>query len=327
MKKNRFITLWLLVCLICTSCGVPKDSAVVLCLAKTKDRASMENSGRKDMESAKNLDLYSSCQWNTQEELIEDNVLWEEIFDFSHLDMHIPSTDKASAVQLLAVQAESALADPVLHYQTTESYDIQTGIRRTTLDTQGYDLSVYYEIPIFEESTPGYQEINKFFDALCEGFFSPKNKNLQAVWEYITAPEVSGTPYYYEWSVRMNDHTDKLVSVSISYNWYMGGVADYGSDSYTFDVNTGKLLCISELSNKTEEELKGMIISAMTEIDQSTGAIEMDRVRQYSLDDFEFYVQDGQIWINFDKYEISDGAAGGFQIMLLPAVKTDRKPV
>ena len=63
--------------------------------------------------------------------------------------------------------------DPVLHYHTTSAYDPETGIRRTTLDPQGYDLSVYFEVPVFEEDGEGYRKINAFFDELERQFFTP----------------------------------------------------------------------------------------------------------------------------------------------------------
>ena len=48
------------------------------------------------------------------------------------------------------------------------SYDLETGIRRTTLDAQGRCLSVYFEVPVFEEATAGYRKINAFFEELTE---------------------------------------------------------------------------------------------------------------------------------------------------------------
>ena len=74
-----------------------------------------------------------------------------------------------------------------LSYQTTTQLDPKTHIQRTTLDPQGYELEVYFEVPIFEESTQGGKSINAFFYELNEAFFTPDNENLKRIWEYHTA--------------------------------------------------------------------------------------------------------------------------------------------
>lgn len=61
-----------------------------------------------------------------------------------------------------------------------------------------------------------------------------------------------------------------------------------------------------------------MIISALTEqypgIENLPGAL--DKVREHTVDEFNFYVEDGHVWIGFDEYEIADGAARVFDVEL-----------
>lgn len=217
--------------------------------------------------------------------------------------------------------------DPVLHYRTTRSYDPETGIRRTTLDPQGYYLSLFFEVPVFEEEGEGYQKINRFFDDLERQFFSAENESLLYAWEIMTRPEgvhpTGEQAFRYERWASTGAHTDKLVSVFIGYEWFMGGVADYGGDSYTFRIDTGELVKLTDLADESEEELIEMIFAALEERndregrEQGTRSIELDRLREYTLDDFDFSVdKDGTVWIDFDKYEASYGAYGGFSIEL-----------
>lgn len=215
--------------------------------------------------------------------------------------------------------------DPVLHYRTTSAYDPETGIRRTTLDPQGYYLSVYFEVPVFEEDGEGYEKINAFFDELERQFFSPENESLICAWETVTdpdGPEVTEEyPFFYERNAWVNSQTDKLVSVFIGYQWMMGGVLDCGSDSYTFRTDTGELVKLTDLVDGTEEELTGLIFAALEERngqeEYEVGAIELDYLQDYTLDDFEFDVdEDGTIWINFDRYEAAYGAYGAFSVEL-----------
>lgn len=211
---------------------------------------------------------------------------------------------------------------PPLEYRVTVSENREAGVRRTALDPQGLDLSVYFEVPVFEEDGPGPRAINEFFQALSQDFFSPANETLTQAWMYAAYPW-GFEGYLYERPARVHTRTGKLVSVSIGYEWFMGGVADYGSDSYTFRAGTGQRLRLADLAAEGERELKAMILSAARELDGGTGAIDLDRLERYDLDDFEFYVEDGSVFISFDKYEAADGAYGGFTLKIPAGIREE----
>ena len=79
---------------------------------------------------------------------------------------------------------------------------------------------------------------------------------------------------------------------------------------------------LTDLVDESEEALKELIFSALearndqTERECGERPIETDRLRNYTLDDFEFAVYEDGIIINFDKYEAAHGAYGGFDIEL-----------
>lgn len=207
--------------------------------------------------------------------------------------------------------------DPsVLRYQTVTELDPETNLQRTTLDSQGYDLEVYFEVPVFPEDTVGGQEINDFFQDLNDAFFTPENENLQSIWSCITNPNNNHIPYYYNRKAVVNTQTEDLVSVTIAYDWYAGGVMDYGSDSYTFRAGTGELLRLTDLVDGTEEEIRAMIEAALKEQDAGENVINTELAWTRDLNEFEFYVEDGHIYLPFDKYEAAFGAYGGFAIEL-----------
>lgn len=213
--------------------------------------------------------------------------------------------------------------DPVLHYRTTRSYDPETGIRRTTLDPQGYYLSLFFEVPVFEEKGEGYQKINRFFDDLERQFFTPENEILTAAWSNTVETEMPITeeqPFFYERNAWINSQTDKLVSVTIDYHWMMGGVHDVGTDSYTFRTDTGELVKLTDLVDESEEEVREIIFAALEERNSQeeygVGQIELEYLQDYTLNDFEFCVVDDQIVIRFDRYEASYGAYGNFAVTL-----------
>ena len=208
-----------------------------------------------------------------------------------------------------------------LSFQTTTRFDPKTNVQRTTLDPQGCDLEVYFEVPIFEEDGAGYERINAFFYELNAAFFTPENGNIETLWQGVTVQNAGDPPYHYRRDARVTTRTEQLVSVTITYDWYAGGVADYGSDSYTFRTDTGELLALTDVAEGSEEELRAMIEAALKEQDGGAGVVEIGQARTRALDEFEFYVQDGRVFLPFDKYEAAFGAYGGFVVELPAALK------
>ena len=214
--------------------------------------------------------------------------------------------------------------DPELHYRTSTAYDRSTGIQRTTLDPQGYGLDLWFEVPVFDELGKGYEKINAFFQELTQQFFSPDSVWITDPWEYATDPDgfrpTKEYPFFLRRRAWINSHTDKLVSVSIGYEWMMGGVLDTGSDSYTFRTDTGELVRLTDLVDESEEELLEIIFAVLEarqiENEYEMFALELDYLQDYTLDDYEFAVYEDSIVINFDKYEAAYGAYGDFDIKL-----------
>lgn len=201
-------------------------------------------------------------------------------------------------------------------YDTSVTFDQATNIQRTTLDSKGYPLSVYFEIPVFDETKDEYKKINEFFQKLSDDFFSKKNESLNSVWETATTVPLENDKFRFENNAIVTEQTEQYVSVSIMYEWWMGGVSDYGSNSYVFRTDTGEQLQLKDFFDCTEDEIKEMILSALEEKDAGEGAIDLENVKKYNLKDFEFQIRDGKVYIIFDKYEAAYGAYGGFEIEL-----------
>ena len=202
-------------------------------------------------------------------------------------------------------------------FDITISFDKGRGVRRYTLNEYTDVLELYYEIPVFGSEAGGKDAINTYFEGLAEDFF--KSENVLSAIGY--AKEFSGTEKYcFTESTKVMTKNDKLISVTTSYDWYMGGVADYGSDSWTFDAETGKLLKLSDIAETNAEELISVIF-IMLENELPNGDTSL--VQGYGADDFEFSVENGEIYINLDKYEASDGASGAFHILIPVEIKTE----
>lgn len=200
-------------------------------------------------------------------------------------------------------------------YDISVSVDKTSRIKRYTLNAYTDVMELYYEIPVFGKEVAAYREINAFFENTADEFF--KSENVTDAIE--SAKEHFGEDKYrYARNAEIVTENEKLVSVTTDYDWFMGGVADYGSDSWTFDAENGALLSLSDVTKMSDDELRPIIFSALeNELpDGDTSLLD-----SYSVNDFEFSVRDGKSYIKLDKYEASYGAAGEFEIALPVEIK------
>lgn len=184
-------------------------------------------------------------------------------------------------------------------------------IRHTALDPQGRPLSVFLETPVFQEEREGYHKINAFFEQMEEAFFSPENEDLTSFWE-----EAEGVGYTQrsEHSAKVLCQTEKLVCVQMSVYHVTGRAFDW-TDSYTFDVETGERLMLSDLVEESEDEALSMIWTALENSDEAD-ALFWPEIKEKALDDFDFFLLNDKISLAFDPYEIAAGSVGSFDIPL-----------
>lgn len=198
-------------------------------------------------------------------------------------------------------------------------------LERSIVEMPGREVEVYFEIPVFEDEGAAYAEINGFFRGLRDDFLGEAGRELlNDIWQMSEPPYVNTTPYLATWSAKVTAWDEKYISVTISYDWYMGGVLDYGLDAYVFDAQTGRRLHIDEVIAGSEAEIKDMIEAALIDLEPGfaqeqpdiMGETTLGRMRAHTLAEFDFYIEDGQVRVAFDKYEIAAGAAGGFGVTL-----------
>lgn len=198
-----------------------------------------------------------------------------------------------------------------LLYNTWVTDSKLTHIIRTTLDPQGYDLSVYFEIPYFHMEFGDYgdtEKLNQFFRDLRDEFFSPSNADLLRIWECAqTRPRLS-----WQWDAQVSFRSKELVSVILREYWMAGGVICFGSKSYTFRTDTAELLTLADVAEGTEEELKTAILTAI-EAAAEERLYDTEKVlaaaEKYALEDFKFHVCPDGIEIEFDSYELGRSSA------------------
>ncbi len=196
-------------------------------------------------------------------------------------------------------------------------------IRHTDL-SQGYPVLMYFEVPVFKGNSAALQKINAELAAVEHEYIRTEAPDaLELVRESMDSPygPTAEEPYQNERPATVCTCTDELISVTIDYLWYMGGVFDYGTNSYNYNAKTGERVYLNDLLGGTDDLIKETIIDAL--LAQYPGIEEagvtetpMDAIRAMDIKDIDFCVSNGVITVLFDKYEITYGAAGAFSVTL-----------
>lgn len=184
-------------------------------------------------------------------------------------------------------------------------------IRRTMVDSRGYDIEIWYEIPDFPEDTDGYKAVNAFFEGLQDAFLNDESSELADLWDIVEANPPASESYYYTVSAEVKSRTAKYVSVSQTQEMYLGGMRESESRYYNFRTDTGEALSLTDILEGTEGQIADQIADAVAAADpytKETGAL--DDIRGRDTGEFDFYISDGHVYLSFDTYDLYGTAYG-----------------
>lgn len=109
-----------------------------------------------------------------------------------------------------------------------------------------------------------------------------------------------------------------IFSIRMTRDWFMGGV--YNRDYYglNFDLTTGEVLPLGRLSGLPEEEflkqLKGIVADALAEQRDALFDDPAVILESYTLADFSFCIEEGELVLLFPTYTFGPGVLGATQI-------------
>ena len=192
-------------------------------------------------------------------------------------------------------------------------------IQHFDLDAGNENMEFFYEIPSMEGITPAAKCFNDFFNALYEDFMATEPEKVRELLDAAALGRPStDDPYRYCWRAEVQEVSEQWVSVTMSYDWYMGGVWDYGVNGYTFDCETGERLLLTDVLQGPEEMIQAAIADGLkaqypriVEVTDDQGNTPLTALEKIPVRDIDFYVaKDGTVTVVFDKYEIAPGVAG-----------------
>ena len=175
-------------------------------------------------------------------------------------------------------------------------------------------LHLYRDRPVLKGDSGAVKAINDYLEQANEAFF---DDDFESYVEGTTAS--AEHPYYNTSDGYVTHNADGVLSVSNWQAWSMGGVFNLIPTGYNFDLNTGKLLTISDLVSAEEDMLiaylRGVIHHYMTDIGLPMDTYAHERLNSYTVADLGFRVDpDGGITLLIPVYELGPGAAGSMEI-------------
>lgn len=115
-------------------------------------------------------------------------------------------------------------------------------------------------------------------------------------------------------SARVVNNSGGLFSIRMQREWFMGGVFNVDYHGLNFDLNTGEVLPLSRLSDLAEAEfeaqLKRIICAELQEDIDFLFQDPAEVLAEYTLSDFDFYIEEGELVLTFPTYTFGPGAMG-----------------
>lgn len=192
-------------------------------------------------------------------------------------------------------------------YKTYDKSKTYKGKKSTIKDVEKYKRV------ILKGDSAAVKKINQVLKEACDA----KVKEMPAGYAKNDADHMSyGGEYSNIYTSKVTYNENGVISIMVSYEWYQGGVADYGCDCYTFDLTTGDQLKLTDVCNGSNctltKKIKNRLLKKYSKDTFSEGGLE-----SISADKCDFYLKkNGKAVVVFDKYEISYGAAGAFDVTL-----------
>ena len=173
-------------------------------------------------------------------------------------------------------------------------------------------ISHYYDYVALTGAFPGAQKINARLKQIADAFFwSEEELKENAASPWLDPKD----PFFYTMSSRVTYISDKCLCVTVDMEWFMGGVHNAGSDGYVFDLQTGEKATLVSLAGgdpaSLEAQLKEIVWEQINNDPYETPWEDShDKLSAYTLDTFNYSIENGQIVLYFAEYEFFSGAHG-----------------
>lgn len=195
---------------------------------------------------------------------------------------------------------------------TINSNEILVNIDTQTLTKNDKYINSILNIPIIISLN---KENEKFInDKIREDIMEFYDKSYEEAKRYLDSINISDDKFVSNVDFEVKKNSDNILSLKVRYYKYSGGAHGYYNDiTYNVDMRNKKLLTLSDLFkensdyiNVINEEIRHQIEEIIKNNKEYKGIYQFKSIEENN----NFYIQDDNIGIYFDLYEIAPYAAG-----------------
>ena len=183
---------------------------------------------------------------------------------------------------------------------------------------------LYYDLVQLPETTEAYRKINASIQEDYQAFVNEvESPDFQ---QYIDNAEKSREEYGENWGnyfhtceASVTTCEDGILSLRYGEAWYMGGVSNRNARGLSFDLKTGEPITLDSIAQTLPENadffgyIKSHIFWTMTE-ESKIDSLTLDSLQTLQLKDLAFYLEDKELMIYINTYQLACGAAGSFPV-------------
>lgn len=225
----------------------------------------------------------------------------------------VPATTASSSVST-EIPAETVSPAPVSSGSTGPvDYEIVRWDRSYT-DPEGQNLmSYYYDYPVIHSQEEAHQKIGQILYQNAESFMTSRSQEsietpVMSVFNTVT--ECIDTTV-----TEVTQNGDGIFSILLTTDYYSGGNHSVENRSgETYSLKTGEKLELSQLTQMDDAQLLQALQDSACDYFEANNPLVFPDARNvisnYTLDNFKFVVQEGQIVLLFKTYQFTPGVAG-----------------
>ena len=176
------------------------------------------------------------------------------------------------------------------------------------------EVTYYFDYPVLHSEEEAHKRINEAVYQKAEAFMTEMTQ------EQIETPVMSvfntPTDCIYTMETQVCHNGEGILSLLYTSNYYMGGNHSIKDrEAVTYSLRTGEAVDLTQLTDMDEATLlKELQTRAYTGLEEEAGPMLITDAKgvleRYTLDDFDFIIDEGEIVLLFRTYEFTAGAAG-----------------
>lgn len=228
---------------------------------------------------------------------------------------YAPTYDNQAAIDWLNHNATTFDVEDFL----TEAgllYSIQRKDHSKLDTSEKYGISLFYDLAEFNQKLAKFKKVNQ---QLYKDYEEYQNQLItEELDTYVPIACANQETYQYTIETELSYQGNDIISFLQTSTWYMGGVAHKDYNGYVISLSTGEFVPLAQLVEADEEDLLADLQSialCLARRDQISEDVQ-ETVSTWELEEYEYYVRDGKVYLLFDTYKLGSGADGSLQAFL-----------